>query len=221
MANRRSPLKDRPLRNPGQSLDEQIRDLTSDYALGPLVFALLIVFITAIEWLKYYRFLPPSPFLYLLIAVPAVGYALFRFFRVRQDLKALRLGRDGEKNVGQTLEALRAGGYQVFHDVIDDGFNIDHVIIGPAGVFTVETKTHSKPLRGKANVEFDGESILVDGFKPDRDPVEQARAQASRLRRLLAQSTGREFEVRPVIVYPGRNRVFPTASMPHFGRAAH
>jgi hypothetical protein len=34
MRNKRSPLKDRPLRNPGQSLDEQIRDLVSDYALG-------------------------------------------------------------------------------------------------------------------------------------------------------------------------------------------
>lgn len=45
MASKRSPLKDRPLRNPGQSLDEQIRDLISDYAWGPLVFALFMVFV--------------------------------------------------------------------------------------------------------------------------------------------------------------------------------
>lgn len=45
-----------------------------------------------------------------------------------------------------------------------------------AGIFTVETKTFSKPARGNAKVTFDGENILVNGFRPDRDPVTQARA---------------------------------------------
>ncbi len=30
-------------------------------------------------------------------------------------------------------------------NAIGGNFNLDHVLIGPAGVFTVETKTHSKP----------------------------------------------------------------------------
>ena len=34
--NAKSPLKDRPLRNPGQSLDEQIRDLLDDKVFGLL-----------------------------------------------------------------------------------------------------------------------------------------------------------------------------------------
>jgi hypothetical protein len=76
------------------------------------------------------------------------------------------------------------------------------VLIGPAGVFTVETKTQSKPS-GNARVVFDGETIRIDGFDPDRDPVVQARAQASWLRELLSESTGRRFVVRSVIVYPG------------------
>ena len=90
---RRSPLKSKPLRNPGQSLDEQIHDLISDYALAPAVFALFIVLITVLEWLKYYRSIPPAPFLYSVAAVLAVGYALIRFFRVRRAVKGLRLGK--------------------------------------------------------------------------------------------------------------------------------
>jgi hypothetical protein len=39
MAIRRSPLKDRPLRNPGQSLDEQIHDLIETNIGGPLLLA--------------------------------------------------------------------------------------------------------------------------------------------------------------------------------------
>ena len=56
--NKRSPLKEQPLRNPGQSLDEQIHDLISDYALGPLGFVLFILFRTIIEWVKYYSSVP-------------------------------------------------------------------------------------------------------------------------------------------------------------------
>jgi hypothetical protein len=200
---KRSPLKDRPLRNPGQSLDEQIRDLVSDYALGPVVFAMFMVLVTALEWLRYYRSLPPKPWLYSSVAVAALGYAVWRFFRVRSEVKSRRLGRDGEKEVGQKLEELRERGYLVFHDVLGNGFNLDHVLIGPAGVFTIETKTHSKSAAGRPTVVFDGETILIDRVKPDRDPVAQAKAQAKWLGELLRESTGKCFEVRPVIVYPG------------------
>ena len=199
---KRSPLKDNPLRNPGQSLDEQIRDLVFDYALGPLTFALIIVLLTGFEWLIYYRVAPPAPFHFSVVAVVAVGYAAFRFFRLRSRLRDLRLGRDGEKAVGQFLQTLRERGYRVFHDVIGGNFNVDHVLIGPAGIFTVETKTHRKP-RGNAQVYFNGETIRIDGFEPDRDPVAQARAQARWVGDLLSESTGRKFDVRSVIVYPG------------------
>ncbi len=200
---KRSPLKDKPLRNPGQSLDEQIHDLISDYIVGPMVFALFLVLVAVLEWLKYLGSIPPKPLLYSVPAALAIGYALFRFFPVRRKFKALQLGRDGEKAVGQFLDSLREQGYRVFHDVLGERFNIDHVLIGPAGVFTIETKTHSKPASREAYVVFDGEAISVDGYTPDRDPIVQAKAEASWVRELLSESTGRKFEVRPVIVYPG------------------
>ncbi len=200
---KRSPLKAKPLRNPGQSLDEQMRDLVTDYVLGPALFALFLFFLAAFEWLKYVQSIPPNPVLYAVPALLAIGYAGFRFIRVKREWEALRLGRDGEKDVGQKLEGLRKNGYEVFHDIIGDGFNLDHVLIGPAGLFTVETKTHSKPLKGNPSVVFDGNKILIDGMEPDRNPIVQAKAQANWLRELLAASTGHNYDVHPVIVYPG------------------
>jgi len=199
MPNSRSPLKSWPLRNPGQSLDEQIHDLISDYALGPAVFALFLVLLAALEWIEYAQAIPPKPVLYSVPAVVALGYAVFRFFPVRREVRALRLGRDGEKDVGQKLEVLRKKGYEILHDIIGNGFNLDHVLIGPAGIFTVETKTHSKLVKGNPSILFDGDKIIVGGLEPERNPVVQAKAQASWLRELLAESTGRKFEVRPVI----------------------
>ena len=136
-------------------------------------------------------------------AVLFAGYVAFRTWRRWPKLKALRLGLDGERAVGQFLESLRTKGYKVFHDIPGNNFNIDHVLIGPAGVFAIETKTYSKPLRGSPKVVCEGARLLVDGFAPDRDPVIQSKAQASWLRELLAQSTGKAFPVRPVIVFPG------------------
>jgi hypothetical protein len=144
-----------------------------------------------------------SPVPFTVAAVLVVGYAAYRFHQVRPRMKALRQGQEGEKAVGQFLERLREDGFQVFHDVVGPGFNIDHVLIGPSGVFSVETKTRSKPERGNAEVTFDGASIRVAGQLPDRDPLAQAKAQARWLKAILAESTGRTPEVRPVVLFPG------------------
>jgi Nuclease-related domain len=202
MQDKRSPLKDRPLRNPGQSLDEQIRDLTYDYLVWPTLFAMFLVIWAAVEWFRYIRPQAPNPLLYTIVGLAAAMFAVYRFTRGLTRLRTLRLGRDGEKAVGQFLEALRERGYRVFHDVVGNGFNVDHILIGPAGIFTVETKTRSKPRRD-TRVTFDGEAIRISGFAPDRDPVIQAKAQACWLRELLDESSGRRFDVRSVIVYPG------------------
>jgi hypothetical protein len=165
--------------------------------------ALFFVLIAGLEWWRQYMSIAPSPITFSVAALTAVLYAGFRIWRVVPRLRNLRQGVDGERAVGQFLERLRGGGFQVFHDVIGVGFNVDHVIIGPAGVFTVETKTWSKPIAGNAQLQFDGKSITVAGVEPDRDPVIQAKAQAAWLRSQLTDSTGKTFDVRPVVVFPG------------------
>lgn len=84
-----------------------------------------------------------------------MGYALFDLYRIRQTIKRLRMARDGEKAVGQYLSDLREQGCRVYHDVIGQGFNIDHVIICDRGIFTIETKTYSKPASGRSTIQFD------------------------------------------------------------------
>lgn len=200
---RRSPLKDPPLRNPGQSV-EDARRRSREESLDPALIAALVLLIMAgLEWWRYAADAPPQPVAFSVVASAAVAYAAWRFFTERTRSRALRQAADGEKAVGQYLEGLRKDGYQVFHDVLGPGFNVDHVLIGPAGVFTVETKTWSKPARGAARVQFDGERLTVAGREPERDPLVQIRAQATWVRELLADSTGRKFDVRPTLLFPG------------------
>jgi hypothetical protein len=51
-------------------------------------------------------------------------------------------GAEGEEVVGRILEELAGDGWNVIHDVSFGRGNIDHVVIGPGGIFTVETKSH-------------------------------------------------------------------------------
>ena len=199
----KSPIKNKPLRTPGQSLEEARRKLFEDKVETPFVLALFFVLFAAMEWWRYYLNQPPNPVIFTLVAVGLVAFAAWRFWKTRPQVHAIKQGIEGEKAVGQFLERLRESGYHVFHDLIGSGFNVDHVLIGPAGVFTIETKTWSKPTRGEAKIVFDGEQLTTAGREPERNPIVQARAQSAWLRQLLSESTGRNFDVFPVVVFPG------------------
>jgi hypothetical protein len=58
-------------------------------------------------------------------AAAVAAFAAWRVIRLRPRLRALRLGIDGERAVGQFLDRLREQGYQAFHDVLANGFNLD------------------------------------------------------------------------------------------------
>ncbi|MBI4293535.1 MAG: NERD domain-containing protein [Betaproteobacteria bacterium] len=200
---KRSPIKDKPLRNPGQSVERQLDDLIDEKFAFPLAMGLVVIAFTLIEYWRYYYPQTPSPRTATAVAILFLGWAALQMVRAWPKLQNLSLALKGEKAVGQYLERLREHGYQVFHDVIGSSFNVDHVIVGPAGIFTIETKTISKPPGPEAKVIFDGECVVVGGFEPDRDPVIQAKAQSTWLCQLLFESTGRKYLVRPVVVFPG------------------
>jgi Nuclease-related domain len=56
-------------------------------------------------------------------------------------------GARAEEHVGGLLEQLSGGDWQVLHDASLGHGNIDHILIGAGGVFTVETKSHPGPVR--------------------------------------------------------------------------
>lgn len=199
----RSPLKARPLRQAGQSLNEQLDKLLSEDLAAYIFGAGIAVFIAALEWWRYLTGAPPSPVAFTIFAIAAVAFSFWKIAQIRARARLLRQGRDGERAVGEILDEMREQGFHVFHDIPGDGFNVDHALVGPRGVFTIETKTMSKPARGEAKITFDGEQVVVAGFKLDRNCVTQARAQAHWLRDLILESTGRKMPVRPVVVFPG------------------
>src|SRR5450759_4410164 len=56
-------------------------------------------------------------------------------------------GAAGEEHVGGLLDELSGDGWNVIHDASFGYGNIDHIALGTAGVFTVETKSRQGPVR--------------------------------------------------------------------------
>jgi hypothetical protein len=91
-------------------------------------------------------------------------------------------GAEGEEHVGGLLNQLPSVGWLVMHDLEVDsgGTNVDHLVVGPPGVFVIDTKN----VQG--NVWVGGSNIMVNGFF--KDYVEKLEAQALLVRdRLRAE----------------------------------
>jgi hypothetical protein len=107
------------------------------------------------------------------------------------DPVLLRRGIQGEQRVAAVLTELSPLGFQVLHDLDIGRGNADHVLIGPTGVFVIETKEWGGrfyPRRGK----------LMFNQRPANEVVGQVRAAALAVRTRL-EAAGVDVQVHPVI----------------------
>jgi hypothetical protein len=210
---RRSPLPRSLLRAPGESLREQIDDVRWDLAMylgiGMLPIPLGVA-LYMFTWLS--KGAPPTVLenvLYALVVVAMQAGIAWKLWGALARLRPLRLGYDAEVAVGQELHDLAPLGYRVFHDlpVEDRQFNVDHVLVGPGGVFAVETKGRMKPHERTNGSEpwevvYDGSSLQFPGWT-EKKPLKQAQAVADWLRDWLSEAVGERVAAQPVVVLPG------------------
>jgi hypothetical protein len=196
------PLKAKILRRPGQSLQREMDRLLEDRLLPVVMFTAMMGMATVSEWLRWFSNSPPHPYFFTVLTLPMIVYSVYLYVSMRKRLERLCLGRDGERVVGQLLNDLRGQGCLVFHDLLGDGFNIDHVVLSPHGLFMIETKTYSKPAHGTPEAHYDGEHLLINGREHDRSAVQQVQALRRWLQEQLLETTGKRFPVRGVVLLP-------------------
>ena len=69
-------------------------------------------------------------------------------------------GAVGEEHVGKIIDGLREQGWLAIHDAATGHGNIDHILVGPAGLFTVETKSHG----GRVDPDRIDEAMLKQAY---------------------------------------------------------
>lgn len=126
----------------------------------------------------------------LALSLTVAGWGFFRGVRL---VERFFKGARGEERVAGILKSLPET-YHVFNDFIAGRNHIDHVVVGPAGVFAVETKF----WKGVVTIE-DGH-VLLDGQLPARPPLSQAIREAGQVRAALAV-VGWGGDVTPVLTF--------------------
>jgi hypothetical protein len=118
-----------------------------------------------------------------------------RIFNVHTDERAWRVGADGEEAVGARLEKLRDRGWYLLHSVPvgKKDSDIDHVAIGPGGVFTLNTKNHpgGKIWVAKYQMRVNGHVVPY---------LRNASHEATRASKLLTKVAGFDVSVRSCVV---------------------
>jgi len=148
----------------------------------------------------------PSHWMTVLIGLGLFTYCFVKALKHMRKRNDLRLGLEAEWAVSSQLNALCAQGYRIFHDIQCEKFNIDHLVVGPNGVFCIETKGRSKPLTKSKVKQF---KVTVDGSTlnfptwQDTSSIAQAKRQATWVANWLTQATGAPVVVSPVLVIPG------------------
>jgi Nuclease-related domain len=202
---RQSPFRELRRRPAGEALrikiaelDEKIDERLYFLAGPPVIVAVMLSILPGNKGM----FLGFS-FIFALLWTGIVGWGIRRLIRERIDY---RLGFDGERYVGEELSRLIAFGYEIYHDVPFEKFNIDHVLVGPGGVYSIETKTRRKPLStagGKDyHVRFDG-TRLEWPWGADPESVQQTALNARTLTNWLSSAVGERVNVTPVLALPG------------------
>jgi hypothetical protein len=168
-----------------------------EYFVGAAIFGLL----AGLEWLAYLNDWPRRPVVYSIVAVVALGIAVWRVSNFRRQAERFRRGPDRAQGVAQFLEPLRKQGAHLFHGVASAGLNLDHIVVSRHGIYVIDVQDGAKPWP-KTTIRLDHNHVLVADTVPDRNLAKNVQDQAQWLARMLEQATGKRFVVRGLVIMP-------------------
>jgi nuclease-like protein len=152
----------------------------------------------------------PRAGLFGLVVAAVVGWRLR--FRPSEQARTWQRGAAGERRTARLLERLTRDGYVVFHDLAVPGSdaNVDHLVIGPSGVFVID----SKQWTGSVHQGADG-LVWHNHYRLDRT-LETVRWEARIIGRLLGTRIHPMLCVHGVHVHGGGLEVQGVAIVPAY-----
>ena len=108
-----------------------------------------------------------------------------------QNYEAVIAGKKGERNVAHNLEFLDKNNFIVYNDIIvyDEDYKlsqqIDHLVIGPGGVITIETKSLKGEIIVRSNEKW--EQYKNNNMYQIENPTQQVMRHEYILKRIFPQ----------------------------------
>ncbi len=202
--------RDMYLRSPGESTLNRIDRATSEFLTYGIAVAVvpLILLLTYLAYVSFAR-APQGWLEFAYLVCLTMGFLLYgvnKLRRLRLKTKRLRKIYAGLQSVALEINHLLASGHHVYHDFPSGRFYIDHIIVGPTGVFTVQSRIPSGFLRAPAlqdrRVSVVGNE-LITAKMADTRTIPNTVFHASWLANWLLTDTGDAVNVQPLLTLPG------------------
>ena len=129
----------------------------------------------------------------------ALGLLIACSYYFLHEFPNYRAGIIGEQKVTKTLSLALSDEYSMLNDVMLKSMaygNIDHIVVGPTGIFVIETKN------SKGKISYYGDNW--EGIGRRKPPSNQARINAMRIKKTLDSSKSLKsnaFYVQGVVVF--------------------
>lgn len=104
-------------------------------------------------------------------------------------------GSEAESIVGESLSLLKDE-YKVIEDLNTGHGNIDFIVIGPTGIFTIEVKA------SRGRISYSNGSLFINGKVPEKDYLTQTESERYWLLRELSQHFNRNYTVIGLLEFP-------------------
>jgi hypothetical protein len=121
-----------------------------------------------------------------------------RLLGLRTETSSWEAGAKGERIVDKRLGKLRRDGWAVLSSIVKrSGADIDHLVIGPPGVFTINTKHHRD-----ARIWVGDNMVKVNNAKQP-NYLRNSRHEATSAAKVLSSTVGIDVLVMPVLAFVG------------------
>ncbi len=131
----------------------------------------------------------------LILVVASLVWIVYAILKGLRRVESYFIGARGEESVASILKQI-PNSYHVFNDYL----HVDHVVVGPAGVFAVETKCWNAP------VTIEDSQVLVNGRLPTRAPLSQVKDEARIITEAL-KKLGWAGTVTPLLIFASNSFV--------------
>ncbi len=203
-------LADLPFRIPGASVLDRFDRTTSEFAVFGVAVAVVPLSLL-VTYLAYLHFGGKNAKLMDMVYLTCIltGFLLYATNKLRRlEAKKKRLRRvyTGLQMVAQEINSLMSSGYQVYHDFPSGRFHIDHIIVGPNGVFTIQSRIPScfdgAVERRQLAVKAMGKELRALKTT-DAVSIRTTAFHAAWLANWLLTAAGEAVRVQPLLTLPG------------------
>jgi len=167
-----------------------------------LVTGFLFAFLL-LEVFRWYSNSPPLPAVVLGLFFISMAFAIYQLRDFKDQLRFIRLGKNGEPALWDIISKYsEQTGSTIYKDVVIGKEVIDFVVVNQTGVVLINVCNWRTPTNSEATIEYNEEQILLNGYRPDTNPLVFLKTARELLGNKLYVSTGKPIDIECVAVFP-------------------